>query len=656
MEPTSSIAGTSALLVLLLPLLAAAGIALVWKKDEEFSAQLSIGAIALGFVLSLGLFAFTPAKPQEFAFNWLAVGDLKISFGFLLDPLSKLMLLVVTGVGLMIHIYSRGYLHGDRSFSRYFASLSLFTFSMLGIVLANNLFMMFVFWELVGVSSYLLIGFWFEKNSAADAAKKAFLTNRVGDFGFILGILLTWLALGSVNFTELASALDGKALPFASLVEPLNRLVGSTNWWTVHPNVLATLVGLLLFMGAMGKSAQFPLHVWLPDAMEGPTPVSALIHAATMVAAGVFMLCRIFFLLEIPGSHALEFIAWTGGVTALLAALMALQQNDIKRILAYSTLSQLGYMVMAVGLHAPGPAMFHLTTHAAFKALLFLGAGSVILACHHEQNIWKMGGLHDAMPRTWWTFRWGTLALCGVWPFAGFFSKDAILASALEHKNIPLFVLGVFVAGLTTFYMSRLVLVAFCGNARSEAASHAHESPGVMTWPLVALALPTLLAGAIGIDAFIAKALPSEHPSPNEGLLNNLFAPFNHNILAAGFGLLAVVAGWQLARTLYTNAMSDPLPEKIGVFAKMARDRFYFDELYAWLIRVTQETLARLADWVDRWIIAGFVVRGTHGTTELVGRVLRLVQTGSLQTYAFLFAAGVVLVLAWQLLGTSPTH
>jgi len=388
--------------------------------------------------------------------------------------------------------------------------------------------------------------------------------------------------------------------------------------------------------------------------MEGPTPVSALIHAATMVAAGVFMLCRIFFILDIPGSHALEIIAWIGGFTALLAALMALQQNDIKRILAYSTLSQLGYMVMAVGLHAPGPAMFHLTTHAAFKALLFLGAGSVIYACHHEQNIWKMGGLREAMPTTWRTFQWGTLALCGVWPFAGFFSKDAILAAALDpaHRNIPLFVLGVFVAGLTTFYMSRLVLVAFCGNARSEEASHAHESPNVMIWPLKILAVPTLLAGAWGIDAYIGKAFPGGHQPHNEGFWQNLFSPFNHNILAAGFGLLAVVAGYQLARALYVNAASDPLPDKIGVLAKLARDRFYFDELYEWFISVTQETLAKVADWFDRWVIAGLLVRGTHGTTELFGRALRLVQTGSLQTYAFLFAAGVVLVLAWQLLQT----
>jgi NADH-quinone oxidoreductase subunit L len=267
-----------------------------------------------------------------------------------------------------------------------------------------------------------------------------------------------------------------------------------------------------------------------------------------------------------------------------------------------------------------------------------------------------MGGLRDAMPRTWWTFRWGTLALCGVWPFAGFFSKDAILAVALEHKNIPLFLLGVLVAGLTTFYMSRLVLVAFCGNARSEEASHAHESPGVMTWPLVVLAVPTLFAGSIGLDAYLAKALPTEHAPHNQGFWENLFAPFNHNILAAGFGLLAVFAGYKLARALYVNADRDPLPDQLGVLAKMARDRFYFDELYEWFIRVTQETLARVADWVDRWIVAGLLVRGTHGTTELVGRALRLVQTGSLQTYAFLFAAGVVLVLAWQLLAKGGGH
>ena len=410
MEPTLSPAGYAALTILLLPLAAAMVIALYPRRDPERSANLSIGAIAVGFVLSLGLFFFAADKVQETNFNWLSVGELHVSFGLLLDPLSKLMLLVVTGVGLMIHIYSRGYLHGDRSYSRYFASLSLFTFSMLGIVLANNLFMMFVFWELVGVSSYLLIGFWFEKNSAADAAKKAFLTNRVGDFGFILGIILTWLALGSVNFAELAATLDGKAFPFASLVEPLNRLVGSANWWAVHPNVLATLVGLLLFMGAMGKSAQFPLHVWLPDAMEGPTPVSALIHAATMVAAGVFMLCRIFFLLDIPGSHALEFIAWIGGFTALLAAVMALQQNDIKRILAYSSINHLGYCLLGVfaAASATGTALdrtaalngvvLQMFNHGITASLLFCFVAFLEDRSNGARGLDDFGGLRKVAP------------------------------------------------------------------------------------------------------------------------------------------------------------------------------------------------------------------------------------------------------------------
>ena len=381
--------------------------------------------------------------PSELTTNWLSIGNLNVDFGLKLDALSLMMMLIVTGVGGAIHIYSFGYMREDRGFSRFFACMSLFTFSMLGIVLANNFIQLFIFWELVGVSSYLLIGFWFEKPSAADAAKKAFITNRLGDFGFLLGILVVWAMLGSLNLRHCIKNAE-LSLPIAAAAsEPL-----------------PSIAGLLIFCGAMGKSAQFPLHVWLPDAMEGPTPVSALIHAATMVAAGVYMLCRIIFLLD---PTALQVIAYIGGFTALLAALIAIQQNDIKRILAYSTLSQLGYMVMAVGLSGPTPAMFHLTTHAFFKALLFLGAGSVIIALHHEQDIWKMGGLRKKMPVTFWTFLIGTLALCGVPPFSGFYSKDSILAQALEQKNYPLFVLGVAVAGLTTFYMFRLFYVAFVG-------------------------------------------------------------------------------------------------------------------------------------------------------------------------------------------------
>ncbi len=351
----------------------------------------------------------------ETSVAWLSIGDFHVDFGLHLDSLSLMMMLIVTGVGGAIHIYSAGYMHDDPGYSRYFACMSLFTFSMLGIVLANNFVQLFIFWELVGVSSYLLIGFWFEKPSAADAAKKAFLTNRLGDFGFLLGILIVWATLGSLNFTSLKDQLATNPAALGGI---------------------ATIAALLIFCGAVGKSAQFPLHVWLPDAMEGPTPVSALIHAATMVAAGVYMLCRVFFLLD---PAALQVIAWIGGFTSLLAALIAIQQDDIKRILAYSTLSQLGYMVMSVGLSSPTSAMFHLTTHAFFKALLFLGAGSVIIALHHEQDIWKMGALRKKMPVTFWTFLFGTLALCGVPPFSGFYSKDSIIGQALGTTQLSAF-------------------------------------------------------------------------------------------------------------------------------------------------------------------------------------------------------------------------
>src|SRR5438270_777007 len=417
-------------LVLFLPLLAAGLITLFTRHNRKLSAGLSIAAVVVGFILSVIFISWagwTPSHPES-AVDWLTIGGLEVDFGLRFDPLSLAMMLMVTGVAGLIHIYSWGYMEGDPGFSRFFACLSLFTFSMLGIVLANNFIEMFVFWELVGVSSYLLIGFWFEKPSAGDAAKKAFIVNRLGDFGFLLGILTVWGILGTLGFKDLHDRLD------------------------LNPAALggaATIAGLLVFCGAAGKSAQFPLHVWLPDAMEGPTPVSALIHAATMVAAGVYMLCRVFFIFT---PDALTVVAYIGGFTALLAALIAVQQNDIKRILAYSTLSQLGYMVMAVGLNGPAPAMFHLTTHAFFKALLFLGAGSVIIGMHHEQDIWNMGALRKKMPVTFWTFIAGTLALAGLPPLSGFYSKDSILAQAMVRHNYLLFALGVFVAMLTSFY------------------------------------------------------------------------------------------------------------------------------------------------------------------------------------------------------------
>jgi NADH-quinone oxidoreductase subunit L len=606
-------------LILLLPLISAVITGLFTQKNKHLSAQISIGASAAAFLASWVAF-FLPSG-ADLSFPWVHVGDLEVNIGLQVDDLSKLMLLIVTGVGTAIHVFSYSYMHEDRCFSRFFSHLSLFMFSMLGIVLANNLLMMFIFWELVGVSSYLLIGFWYEKPSAGDAAKKAFLTNRIGDFGFILGILFVWKLTGKLGFDEIATALNTNP----------DRL-----------GEMATITGLLLFCGAMGKSAQFPLHVWLPDAMEGPTPVSALIHAATMVAAGVYMLCRVFFILNVPGSEALYYIAWIGGITALLAALIAVQQSDIKRILAYSTLSQLGYMVMAVGLHAPEAAMFHLTTHAFFKAMLFLGAASVIHSLHHEQDIWKMGGLQKKMPITFWTFAIGTLALCGVPPFSGFYSKDAIL-SAANHHSLPLFLIGTFVAVLTTFYMGRLFFVAFLGKPKSEAASHAHESPALMTVPLQFLAVLSVVGGLIGINTMYGHFFGAEEHAAI--FPESIFAPIGHDPLAATLGLLAVVVGAIAAFMLYNNATSDLFTSKFKLLSKAMSGRFYFDELYAKLIKVTQEALATFADAVDRWIIGGLLVRGVHGSVELTGRVLRLVQSGNLQTYAFLFALGAAIVM-----------
>src|SRR4051812_21121454 len=431
--------------VLILPLISAAIITLVTKPSRNTSAFISVGAAVIGFAVSCIIFV-SPDSPVV-QFTWIDLRPLfYVPLGLTLDPLSKMMLVLVTGVGALIHIYSLGYMRDDAGKARYFASLSLFMFSMLGVVLANNFVMMFIFWELVGVSSYLLIGHWFERDSAANAANKAFITNRLGDFGFMLGILMTWSATGSVVFSEVAGKIGGL---------------------TSHPGFL-TAAALLIFCGAVGKSAQFPLHVWLPDAMEGPTPISALIHAATMVAAGVYMLVRIGFLIQ--ASHeALWVIAWIGTITALLAALIATQQNDIKRILAYSTLSQLGYMIMAVGLASGEAAMFHLFTHAFFKALLFLGAGSVLVALHHEQDIWKMGGQGRNLFLTFVTFGIGMLALIGCPPFAGFFSKDAILSLAY-NRNPSIFLLAVLTAFLTAFYMMRLFVVVFFAKPRSRAA------------------------------------------------------------------------------------------------------------------------------------------------------------------------------------------
>jgi NADH-quinone oxidoreductase subunit L len=585
-------------LILLAPLASAVVITLFTLRWKALSSFISVAAVLISFICSCLIFTQSGISAREF--TWIDVGGVfKVPFGFVLDNLSKTMLVVVSGVGSLIHIYSLGYMRDDEGKSRYFAALSLFMFAMLGIVLANNFVMLFIFWELVGFTSYVLIGHWFYRDAAADAAKKAFITTRIGDFGFMLGILMVWMATGSIVFSEIAP-----------------RLLILTG----HPAFL-TIAALLIFCGAVGKSAQFPLHVWLPDAMEGPTPISALIHAATMVAAGVYMLVRVAFIIQ-ASPTALLVIAWIGTITAVLAALIATQQNDIKRILAYSTISQLGYMVMAVGLASNEAAFFHLFTHAFFKALLFLAAGSVIFMIHHEQNIWKMGGLSRKLPVTFVTFVVGALALIGCPPFSGFFSKDAILALAYE-RNTPIFAVGLFTAFLTAFYVVRLLVIVFFGKPRSEFASESRESPFVMTGPLIVLAL----LATIGGFAFFARnflALPIE-----KGVA--IFVP--------ALAIVVLILGSGMAIALYRNRARDPLD------VELLRRKFYFDEFYGWLIDWTQELLARICAFFDRWIIDAGAVGGTSGGTWGIGALLRLVQVGNLQAYAFLFGLGIVALI-----------
>ncbi len=592
--------------VLLNPLLTAALIHLALRRAPAAATGLSVLSAVLGLITAIGIwFSGTPSAPIEI--SWIQLASLRIPIGLLVDPLSKVMLLVVTGVGALVHIYSTVYMAKDESKGRFFGNLSLFMFSMLGIVLANNFAMMFIFWELVGVSSYLLIGHWFTRDSAAAAANKAFLTNRIGDFGFMLGILLLWSASGTVVFPELAAKIGS-----------LNLSAG-----------FLTAAVLLVFCGAVGKSAQLPLHVWLPDAMEGPTPVSALIHAATMVAAGVYMLARISFLITLSPA-AQSVIAWIGILTAVFAALLATQQDDIKRILAYSTLSQLGYMVSAIGLAAPGAAMFHLFTHAFFKALLFLGAGAIIHALHHEQNIWKMGGLAKSMRLTFLTFALGYLALIGCPGLSGFFSKDLILLAAWQQSK-PVFALGLFTALLTAFYMTRLFVVVFLGQPRSAAAEHGHDGPVAMTAPLTLLALLSVVAGW----PFIGHTLMGHDLA--EGL---------HKIHAGGgaetvmsLATAAFFVGGAIALALYSKAKRDPL--RIAPL----QNKFYIDEIYAAFISATQDLLASVSNWIDRWILDGMLVRGLSGATWGTGFLLRFLQFGNLQAYAFLFGLGVVVLI-----------
>jgi NADH-quinone oxidoreductase subunit L len=605
---------SSAAIILFLPLLTAAAILLGLKRSATVSALLSTAAVALTFILSLGLlFKGEASHGTEIIGSWIKISDtFSLDITLKLDALSKGMMIVVTTIGLLVHIFSLAYMKDDAGKARYFAGLSLFLFSMTGIVYSDNFPMMFIFWELVGVSSYILIGHWYTKNSAAEAAKKAFLTNRIGDFGFMIGILLLWAATKSLSFDGVKAGIESGAL------------TGS----------LLTAATLCIFCGTIGKSAQFPLHVWLPDAMEGPTPVSALIHAATMVAAGVYLMVKVSFLIA-ASVTAGAVVAWIGGITALMAALMATQQNDIKRILAYSTLSQLGYMVMAVGLSAPQASMFHLFTHAFFKALLFLGSGAVIYACHHEQDIWKMGGLKSKMPITFLTFVIGTAALMAV-PFvtSGFYSKEAILEAA-RHQNKLLFAVGAFTAFLTAFYMTRLVIVTFFGKARADGADHAHEVPLLMLIPLVVLAVPSLIAGF----HFFGGTVLGENMPHHEGSMIGLTF-----FVSLATLVLGVFFGWKI----YTGQDSDPLAHKPA--AKLFANKFYFDELYAKGIKIVQDGFARILQLIDGLLIDGVGVRGASGLAAGTGSLLRRLQVGNIQGYAFLFGLGVLLLVSFALM------
>ena len=611
--------------ILFIPLVSCLTITLVTRKYKDLSSYISIAGVGIPFLLTLKPFfqmvtSHGHFEPIHNNITWLEVPGLTLKMGTLIDPLSILMLMVVTGVGTLIHIFSRGYMKGDEGFSRFFACLSIFIFSMIGIVLSENYLQIFVFWELVGLASYLLIGYYYEKRSAAEASLKAFMTNKVGDFGFVLGILLLYYTVGSFDFYEIQNILDTQGGTFAT---------GTL-----------TMAALLIFCGAMGKSAQLPLHVWLPDAMEGPTPVSALIHAATMVVAGVYLVARTYPLLMLTPA-AMETIAYVGGITAIFAATIAISQNDIKRILAFSTLSQIGYMIMAMGVLGYSASMFHVTTHAFFKALLFLGAGSVIHAVH-SQNIWDMGGLKKYMPWTYWTFFIGYLALSGLPPFAGFWSKDLILGATRDSGHTGLFIIGSIAAFLTPLYMTRLWCVAFTGPKRTD--HHAHESPAVMTMPLVILAVLSVIAGVIGefgipgvVHGFGYFVHYGEY---KHGPLHWDIMIQSTVIALAGMGL-----GWWLYGKKRIEEADDPIKKALGGFYKVLENKYYFDELYFWLIRNVYDRIAAFCNWCEVNLIIGFGVNGIAFLTRKSGAALRLTQTGQVQTYAFILVLGLTAIV-----------
>ena len=626
-------------------------------KSEKLIGIIGSGVVGIPFVIAAWIFfemlgAEVPQRKHIVdLFTWISTftgssSTLNVTVAYQVDQLSILMTLIVTGVGFLIHVYSIGYMRGDPGFWRFFAYLNFFIFAMLNLVLADNFLLMFLGWEGVGLCSYLLIGFWYEKkfdvggyksgaSTTGDAAKKAFIVNRVGDFGFILGMLLIFQTFGSLRFDAVFSS--------AELLS-----VG---------NEAALWITLLLFLGATGKSAQIPLFVWLPDAMAGPTPVSALIHAATMVTAGVYMVARCSILFALAPT-TMQIVAIVGALTAVFAATIGLVQNDIKKILAYSTVSQLGYMFMAMGVAAFSAGIFHLTTHAFFKALLFLGSGAVIHAMHDEQDIQKMGGLKKYLPTTYRTFLVGAIAIAGIFPFAGFFSKDEILWKTFssEHGSVALWLVGVIGAAMTAFYMFRLVILTFEGDRRFAHDVHPHEAPKTMTVPLVILAFFSIVGGFIGVPKSLFGSNAIEHwlapvfePAYTKLLVSEEGIHTSEYVLMA-FSLAIAVAGIYMARQFYMKrtGLLQKISGRFERFGRVLFNKYYVDELYdATVVNPTVKMSEKLL-WkgVDVAVIDG-ALNGLALLVTNVAMAARKVQTGVAQMYAVVFVGGIVFVVAW---------
>jgi NADH-quinone oxidoreductase subunit L len=601
------------------------------KKYVSWQACLSVFA---SFIIALILFISLLKTPPEnyplvkSLFTWIRAGSFNADLSFQFDPLSAVMALVVTGVGFLIHVYSVGYMAHDKGYTRYFTYLNLFTFAMLILVLSSNMILMFVGWEGVGLCSYLLIGFWFEKHSAASAGKKAFIVNRIGDAGFILGILFIFLAVGSSEFTAINKAISGGLITQS----------------------LVTLTAILLFVGAAGKSAQLPLYVWLPDAMEGPTPVSALIHAATMVTAGVYMVARMNLLYTFSGTAG-NIVALVGALTAIFAATMALTQNDIKRVLAYSTISQLGYMFIGCGVGAYAASIFHLYTHAFFKSLLFLAAGSVMHALSGELDMRKMGGLRKYLPWTYPTFLIGAIAISGVPFLSGFFSKDAILTHAYAQGQYFIWALGLAGAILTAFYMFRLIFLTFHGAERlnPEAKHHLHESPKVMTIPLAILAFFSVIAGYIGLPVVLGKKV-----NLFQNFLEPVIKPASEGHLSMSMEwtliLISVVVallGIYIAYVFYLKKPAIPhdIVRRFPGIYKLLYNKYYVDEIYnAVIVNPLVKGSEIVYDHFDLAVIDG-ALNGSASATGFFGRILSTLQTGFVKDYALVFLLGAVIIL-----------